>query len=51
MLVVHVRRERRDQEHAAEVEKKMKEEEAIREALRMQDEIMAQKLYKQETSK
>jgi len=44
-------RERRDQEHASQIEKRMKEEEDIRAALRMQDEMMAKKLHKQETSK
>ncbi len=44
-------RERRDLEHAALMEQKMKEEADIREALHIQDEIMAKKMQNKEAEK
>ena len=41
-------REKQDQEHAAKMAAKLKEEEDIQLALRMQDEVMAKKLHEQE---
>lgn len=40
-----MRREEQDQEHAAKIAQKMKEEEDIQMALRMQDEAMAKKMH------
>ena len=44
-------REQQDQEHAALMEKKMKEEADIREALRIQEEIMAKKMQSAEVKR
>ena len=44
-------RELADQEHAAKIAEKLKEEEEIQKALRMQDEIVARKLQEAEAKR
>ena len=44
-------RELSDQKHAALMDQKLKEEEDIREALQMQDEIMVRKMQKSEANR
>ncbi|XP_064383938.1 trichohyalin-like [Halichondria panicea] len=41
-------KEERDKEHAAQLARKIKEEEEVHRAMKMQDEIMAKKLFEQE---
>lgn len=50
-LHAYVSRERQDQEHAAKIAQKMKEEEDIQMALHMQDEAMAKKMQDMEAKR
>ena len=47
----HTCRELSDQKHAALLERRLKEEEDIREALRVQDEIVAKKMQESDAKR
>lgn len=51
LLILLWCREQKDQEHAAKMAQRLKEEEEIQKALRLQDEITAKKMHEAEARK